>query len=288
MAKDHSNKNLQKSFFKNEDLSNANFSGSDLRGANFSDANLANANLTGVKTGITPLNSVWIFLVALVISLLAGYVAMLAGETVQLMLASKDDHIRTAAYLTIVLNVFLIIYTWWKGGRTAIMNLVVPVVGFALLLGLVFNLSHLGTGMGMLYLVLAIVLLVIMLIIGTIARAAAGTVSNILFVIVALSGGMFGKSVGGGIGTVIMAIACALITKRALSGVKGFDFLRKIASFVTRSYGTSFRNAKLTNADFSRSKIRNADFTHADISSVNWGDCKKINCISSENVFTSK
>jgi hypothetical protein len=288
MAKDHSNKNLQKSFFKNEDLSNANFSGSDLRGANFSDSNLANANLTGVKTGITPLNSLWIFLVALAVSLLAGYVAMLAGETVQAMLASKDEHVRTAAYIAIVLNVLLIIYAWWKGGRTAIMNLVVPVIAFSLLLGLVFNFSGLGTGMGMLYLVLAVVLLVIMLIIGTIARAAAGAVSNVLFVIVALSGGMFGKSVGGGIGTVIMAIACALISKRALSGVKGFDFLRKVASFVTRGYGTSFRNTKLTNADFSRSKINNADFSNADVSSANWADAKKVNCINSEKQFTAK
>jgi hypothetical protein len=59
-----------------------------------------------------------------------------------------------------------------------------------------------------------------MFIVGTIARAAARTLSNILFMIVALSGGMFGKSVGGGIGTVAMAIACALMSKELLSGAK--------------------------------------------------------------------
>jgi len=288
MAKDHSNKNLQRAFFKNEDLSNANFSGSDIRGANFSDANLANANLTNVKTGITPLNSVWIFLVALAISLLSGYVAMLAGHTVQGMLASNDGYVRSSGYLTLALNVLFILYAWWKGGRNAIMYLVLPAIICALLLGVVFYLSGLGTGMGMLHLVLALVLLVIMFIVGTIARAAAGTVSGILFVIVALSGGMFGQSVGGGIGTVIMAVACALISKRALSGAKGFDFLRKIASYVTSRFGTSFRNSKLVNANFSQSKIQNADFSNADVSSVNWHDSKRINCITSENEFTSK
>jgi len=94
--------------------------------------------------------------------------------------------------------------------------------------------------------------------------------------------------VGGGIGTVIMAVACALISKRALSGAKGFDFLRKIASYVTSRFGTSFRNSKLVNANFSQSKIQNADFSNADVSSVNWHDSKRINCITSENEFTSK
>jgi Pentapeptide repeats (8 copies) len=123
-----------------------------------------------------------------------------------------------------------------------------------------------------------------MLIVGTAARAAAGTLSStILFVIVALGGGMFGKSVGGGIGTVIMAISCALISKRALSGAKGFEGLRRIAFAITSTFGTSFRNAKLFKANFAGSKIRNSDFSDADISSVNWGDAKKMNCIIKEN-----
>jgi uncharacterized protein YjbI with pentapeptide repeats len=55
--------------------------------------------------------------------------------------------------------------------------------------------------------------------------------------------------------------------------------LRKIAFYVTKRLGTSFRNAKLSGADFSQSRIHNADFTNADLSMVNWGGSKKINCI---------
>ncbi len=288
MTKDYSNKNLQKASFKNEDLSNASFADSDLRGADFSGANLTGAIFTNVKTGICPLNTVLLFLAALIVSLLSGYVAMLTGRTIQTMLASTDQHVKNAAYLAIALDLLFIIYAWWKGGKNAIKHMILPVIIYALLLAVIFNLSGLGTGMGMLYMVFNIVLMVVMFVVGTMARAAAGSFSNILFVIVALSGGMFGKSLGGGIGAFIMAVACAVISKKALSGAQGFDFLQRIALSITKNFGTSFRNTKLANADFSRSKIQNADFANADISAVNWGDSKKINYISSENKFTSK
>jgi uncharacterized protein YjbI with pentapeptide repeats len=288
MAKEYSNKNLQKTSFKNEDLSNASFADSDLRGADFSGANLTGANFTHVKTGIPTLITALLFLAAIIASLLAGYIAMLTGRTVQEMLASTDQDVKYAAYLSIALDLFFIIYAWWKGVNSAIKNLVLPVVTYALLLATVFNLSGLGTGKGMLYMILNIVLMVVMFIVGAMARSAAGSLSGIFFIIVALSGGMFGKSLGGGIGTVIMAVACAVISKKALSGAQGFDFLQKIALSITKKFGTSFRNTKLANADFSRSKIQNADFANADIAAVNWGDSKKMNYISSENKFTSK
>src|SRR4030095_16716371 len=102
--------------------------------------------------------------------------------------------------------------------------------------------------------------------------------SSIIFILVSAGGSMFGTSVGGGVGTVIVAVSCVFISKRSLSGAKGFESLRKMASFITSKFGTSFRNAKLTNANFSQSYIHNADFTNAELSSVNWGDSKKENC----------
>jgi uncharacterized protein YjbI with pentapeptide repeats len=76
-----------------------------------------------------------------------------------------------------------------------------------------------------------------------------------------------------------LAISCVLISKKALAGAPGFESLRKIACTITAKFGTSFRNTRLSNANFSQSKIRNADFTNADVSSVQWGDSKKVNCI---------
>src|SRR5205085_2207966 len=131
--------------------------------------------------------------------------------------------------------------------------------------------------------IFALLLLVVMFVVGTIARAAAGTLSStIIFLIVAVGGSLFSKSVGGGIGTTIMALSCAQISKRALSGAPGFEGLQKVARFITAKFGTSFRNARLADVDFTGSKIRNADFSNADISHVNWGNSKKRNCIINE------
>jgi Uncharacterized low-complexity proteins len=279
MAKDYSQKNLRNAIFKDEDLSYARFSDSDLRGADFSGANLTGAIFTHVRSGITPLKTALLFVLALAVSLLSGYVAMLAGQTVQTMLKSHDSNVRIAGIVTSAITVLFIAYALWRGATNAITHLIIPVVALGIVVGLIAYFSGLGTGMGMLYLVSALLLVAAMFVVGIIARTAAGAVSNILFIVVALSGGVFGKSLGGGIGTVIMAISCALVSKRALSGAKGFEGLRKIASYITRRFGTSFRNSKLTEANFSQSKIYNSDFTNADLSFVNWGNSKKFNCI---------
>ena len=286
MAKDYSNKNLQNAIFKNEDLSYARFSESDLRGTDFSNANLTGAIFTHVRTGITPLNTVLLFILALAVSLLSGYVAMLAGQTVQAMLKSNDSNVRLAGIITTAITILFIAFTWWKGATRSITYLIIPVVALAVVIGVIAYVSGLGTGRGMLYLILALVLVVVMFFVGIVARTAAGSLSNILFFIVAISGGIFSKSLGGGIGTAIMAISCALISKRVLSGAKGFEGLRKVAFFITRKFGTSFRNSKLAEANFSQSKIRNADFTNADLSYVNWSNTKKFNCITEVKTMT--
>jgi len=279
MNKDYSNKNLQNVSFRDQDLSTANFSNSDLRGADLTGANIVGANFTNVKTGITPLITALIFIGALIVSLISGYFAMLAGRTVDEMLASKDQNVRTIGIITIIITILFLLYAWRRGTGKAFKNLIIPFALLAAVAGIIVVVSRMGTGYGIMEQLLALMFVLIMFIVGTIARATANTLSVILFVIVAIAGSVFGKSIGAGVGATIMALACAQVSKRALSGAQGFDSLRKIAFYVTKKLGTSFRNAKLAKADFSRSKIRNADFTNADLSLVNWGDSKKINCI---------
>jgi hypothetical protein len=279
MTVDFSKKNLQKASFKNERLVNVSFKGCDLRGADFTGSDLTGANLTHIRTGITPLNTYLIFLLALVVSMISGYVAMLAGTTIQGMLHSSDDRVKAAGIASIVMIVLFILYYYWKGGRSVIRHLIIPAIVISIVIGCLAYFSGLGTGRGIIFLLLSMTLVVIMIMIGTIARTLAGALSSvILFIIVAAGGSMFGTSVGGGIGTVIVAVSCAMISKRALSGAIGFESLRKLASGITSKWGTSFRNAKLTNANFSQSIIFNTDFTNADLSFVKWGDSKKENC----------
>ena len=288
MGKDYSQKKLQNASFKNEDLSYASFSKSDLRGADFTGADLRGADFTRSRTGITPKNTAWIFILALVVSLLSGYLAMLAGQTVHGMFVSPDPNVRLAAIATVVIILLFIGYSYWKGVGTAVKGLIFPACVLALVVGTLAYISGLGTGMGVLYLILSLLLVVLMFVVGTVARAAAGVLSNIVFIVVALAGGMFGRNLGGGIGSVLLAITCMQISKKALSGAKGFESLRKIARFITSKFGTSFRNTTLADADFSDSKITNSDFSDADISFVNWNNAKKSNCITQNKAWQKK
>ena len=220
MPTDYSHQNLQGASLRDRNLSYANFIDSDLRGADFTGSDLTGASFIHVKTGISPGNKFWIFIAALIVSAFSGYVAMQAGDTIQSMLKSRDSYQRASGIIATVLAVLFFAYCWWKGGTNAIKHLIIPTVIAAITIGVIARLSGLGTGMGMLYLVLALVLTAVMFVVGTVARTAAGSLSNILFIIVALTGGMFSKSLGGGIGTFFMAVSCALISQKGVEWCK--------------------------------------------------------------------
>ncbi len=273
---EYKGQNFQGVSFKGQDLQNVDFSGSDLRGSDFSGANLSNVDFSKSVTGLTMEFSVALFVFALIVSLLSGYIAMLTGETIQILLNDADFNYNLAGYITIVFFVVFIVIAIWKGGIFSF-KILIPVFLITLIISSIMKLSELGTGKGALLAALAFFLYVVMIFVGTIARASAGALaSNILFLIVALGGGMFGKSLGGGLGTVALAIACAVISKRALKGTKGFEFLYNIALKVSSHFGTSFKNANLSNSNFSNSTIKNTDFSNAKLNGINWENASKL------------
>jgi hypothetical protein len=284
MERDPNKKNLQHASFRNENLRYADFTDADLRGADFTGADLTGADFSHVKTGIPAWHTAVIFIAALIVSAASGYVAMLAGRTIQHMLRSSDGLLRSAGVTAIVLFFVFVLISYRRGVGKAIKNLFIPVSIVAAIVGVVAYLSGLGTGMGMLYLILFFVLVSVMFIIGTIARAAAGTLSGLLFVVVALIGGIFGKSLGGGLASVVMAISCAVISKRALKGAPGFDALRNMAGGITSKWGTSFRDTRMEDVNFSQAYLHNADFSHADVAKTQWGGTKKVNCVEDKKV----
>jgi hypothetical protein len=288
MPQDYSNKNLQKAVLQNKDFSYANFSGSDLRGADFTGSDLTGADLSNVRTGLTPVNVVLIFILALAVSLFSGYLSAQVGLTIRGMLADPDSKVRLAGIISIVITSFCLLFAFWKGGTRATWNLIIFFIISAIAYWVIAKIFGCGTGKGALYFILALLLLVVMVYVGVIARTVAGDLSHILFMIVALSGGIFGKSIAGGVAPLILAISCVIISKKVLGGGENFAGIRKIAFFITSKFGTSFRNAKLTNTDFSGSRLHNADFTGANLTTVKWNDAKKINCKDGDAIITDK
>jgi hypothetical protein len=276
---DYSKKDLRNASFKDENLVNTSFEGSDLRGADFTGADLTGANLTNVKTGITPRNNVLIFSGAAIVSMFSGFVAVRAGTTIHAMLRSADEKIRISGIATLAVILLFIVYYYFRGGRTVIKHILIPVFILSALIGTIGYFSGWGSGRGMLFLLLSLLQVIVMVIIGTIARSFAGLLSSsTLFILVGAAGSLFGGQIGGDIGAAVMAISCAILSKRALSSAKGFDIMKELAYRVTKKFGTSFRNANLKRVNFSGSVIHNADFTNANASSVNWGDSQRLNC----------
>lgn len=273
---DYKNQNLRGKSFREQDIRNTDFSGSDLRGSDFTGANLAYANFSNTRSGLRTSSYILIFTVSLLISLLSGYIAMLAGMTYQTMINSADEKIKLAGNITSALFIIFIVLAVWKGvGFT--FKIAFPVILLYLILGAILKFTGAGTGLGAFFGALALCLLVLMFFVGTISRAGAGTLSsNIIFFIVAIGGAMFGRSLGGGLGTVLLAIACMIISKRALNGTKGFELLNSVSLKVSSYFGTSFKSADLSNANFSCSVIKNTDFTGAKLDGVNWENAKKL------------
>lgn len=273
---DYKNQNLQGKSFKGMDLRNADFSGSDLRGADFTGANLAYADFSNTKAGLKQPAYIVVFIFSLVISLLSGYIAMLTGAANQVLLGSNEEYLKIAGYITTGLFLLFVLLAVWKGGGFTL-KIIFPVILIILILGPVFKMTGAGTGIGAFYSAMALILLVLMFFVGTVARASAGALSsNIIFLLVAMGGAMFGRSLGGGLGTVVMALACAVISKRALKGAKGFELLRTVSLTISTYFGTSFKAADLTNANFSNSIIKNTNFTGAKLDGINWDKAVKL------------
>jgi hypothetical protein len=286
MAADYSGQDLKGKRFQSRDLENADFTGADIRGVDFSFSHLSGSRFVKAKTGITVLSKVLLFMITLVLSLASGYIAMLAGKTVQVLLKSSDILLRTSGYIITGFFLLFTIIAMWKGLFKTINTLLLAMIIITITMGLFMYLTGYGTGKGALYGTLGLLLMMVMFVVGTVARATVGTMgSTILFIIIALSGGVFAKSVGGGLATVIMSVACAVISKRALKGDSGNSFLKNIALRISSSFGTSFENADLTNADFTDAEIKNSNFSHAELRGVKWGKARGLFMLEDKDAY---
>lgn len=189
---------------------------------------------------------------------------MLSGSVAQSLLTSEEPRLRLAGYIICGLFVVFIGVAVWTGLNNKSAKVAVVMIVLIIIVGAVAYFTDASaTGIGTVYGVGALLLVIAMLIIGTVARATAGSLqSTVLFIIVAMGGGMFAKSLGGGVGTLIMATATAIISKKALKSADS-SLVKTIALRISTSFGTSFKNADLTGASFKDMEVKNCDFNGA-------------------------
>ena len=273
-----SGQNLQGKSFQGQTLIGADFRGADIRSTDFTGANLSNADFSNAVAGLDRKSNMILFSLSIFVSAIVGAIAGLGGQFLQ-QLFERSQYTSLATTISIILLGLFLLVTFRQGLGTAIKNVVVKIVFWSLIIGVFVIVTGVGTGIGVIGVIFSLALLTIVTISGTVARACAGTMSNILFFLVAMSGMLAGQSVGAGLCVTAIAICSVLISKRALSGDRRDAFVLRITLVISSYFGTSFRQANLTNANFTNAQLINANFRQATLTGICWDEVQNLHLV---------
>ncbi|MFL9449598.1 pentapeptide repeat-containing protein [Tolypothrix bouteillei VB521301_2] len=297
--KDFHQQKLRGESFKGKNLSWANFSNADIRGANFSGATLIGADFRGAKAGLQGRTKVILVILLFLLSAVSGFISTLTIFWIAWQLTYEKSRLFTSiAFFLIVLVVFLIANTS-KGLLSAIGILPISVAVITPVAGVVMKAGSghptaAGAGAGMAAVAVVGAVFVAMAATGT--RVIATTRVAFVTVTIAMIGAAIATIAGRAAGTpdplspiasrelekvevgVIMAVFVAIaltllsiyIAMSVLANNKKYAFVQGFATAFAAIGGTSFRNADLTEADFTRAELKSTNFQGANITRARW------------------
>lgn len=286
---------------KGKDLTGTNFSYADIRGANFSGANLKDAELIGAKAG---LQRRWATGLVTVSWLLSGLSGIFSQMTDGILTFAFDYRVPMYAIIgaasLIVFAVFFIL-TVCKGLAAGLRVLTFAgilifagtvagaIIGsvyftfFGVLEGAFAGAMALGGTIALSFTV-AVVGTVIVAIAVAFALAVVGTVAGAFAVAFAVVGVLTGTITGalGATGIEYRALDVTIVLLGAYIGWRGFAgdekhaWIRSLAIALAAVEGTSFRNANLTDANFTEATLKSTDFRNANLTRTRWHQAKKL------------
>ncbi|MBW4657452.1 MAG: pentapeptide repeat-containing protein [Drouetiella hepatica Uher 2000/2452] len=280
--------NLRGKCFRGENLSGADFSGSDIRGADFTNAILEETQFVNVTAGLqkrqaTILLSL-LFLFAVFLGSAAGWVGAFAEVR---FFAFHQTEQANFAWIT---PIIIIGFTFVALTRSM-------AIGFSIF-GLAFLVATLAALASSAAIPIAgnIAILVVVNAIVTSATAAMSalmvaavmafriTVALLLalafvgsFALVIVLTETFSPSSSINSAITVASIVLPLagyIGWRTLKGDRKHTVTWLIANFLSTKWGTNFRGANLTNADFSRAVLQSTDFSKANVTNTRWDKCQ--------------
>jgi uncharacterized protein YjbI with pentapeptide repeats len=248
-GRDFSGENLKGQSFKGKDLSGANFTQADIRGTNFTNAILIGANFRGAKAGLQSRWAEGLFLASLIFSWLSAAFLVFLGYVVALIFHNDISNV-IAGWVTLIALAIFFIVTIRKGLVAGLGIFFVAVTGaVAVAVVVTGGGSRAGTGAGTLF----------------VAVGEAGAIRGAGYVV---------GAVGGAVG-----LLGAYISWRALKGDERDAWIRSIAIALAATGGTSFRDADLTDADFTSATLKSTDFRNATLTRTRWHQAKKLDRI---------
>ena len=244
MPQDFSGKNLRGRNFKGQNLTGAKFIGADIRGANFTNAILREADFTRAKAGLQRRWIIFLVTISLVLSVISGFMSGFASSWIAvfwILNIIKQYTIISAVLMLIVLAIFFI-DTIRQGLRAV--AVAVAVAG---------------------------------------AVAGAATIVAVMAGVAAATGAVAGAAAAGAIawaGTAPIAGAVTglgiYLAGRALAGDEKYAWIHTTAIAIAATGGTSFRNADLTDANFTDATLKSTDFRTANLTRTCFRYTKKL------------
>ncbi|CAN1208744.1 pentapeptide repeat-containing protein [Tumidithrix helvetica PCC 7403] len=268
MSQDFAGQYLRGRSFKGQDLTGANFSRADIRSADFTGANLTGANFSHAKAGLTDVRKAIALTGLFALSSVTGILSFFLSTAI-----ARETLTRTG--IAAIPSVFLLI-------ALAFGFLVALRQGFSVLDGFLFKGMVAAT-------------VIAGSIVGSqpsIAEALATSTLSVLLAfaiargvaaIVASAEMVRGKTAGafaGAIAIVAAVVGCQFadapvwsslctvglgiyVAWQAIAGDEGHTSIHNFAVMTAAVLGTSFRNANLTDADFSQAHLNNTDLRKA-------------------------
>ena len=305
MAQEYHRAKLRGKSFKGQNLTGTDFSYSDIRGADFTNAILRDTNFSQTKSGLQRRWAIILIFFSLLLSAISGLMSAIGGSLVGFILIdSARDNVYVGVASLIVLSVFFLL-SIRKGLLSACVFLAVAIAlaivaavtwaGFVAVVWSGLAATSEATEIAPIVVVVmmgtvAVIVTAVGAVSVTISAAITGAIAGILAVMITviiagtIAGGvsvyaMTVNPVAGivtGFVSVVLVIVSAYIGCSAVSEDKKQNFVRKIAISLTTRYGTSFRNADLTDADFTQAKLKSANFTKAKVKRTNWFEIKQV------------
>ena len=286
--------------FKDEDLSNADFSDADLRSTDFTGAILTGANFTGAKCG---LQRRWLILLTALCSLLAAISVLFlifAGVIVsRIFRFSGLEHQIGGWASLIVLTIFLIVII----SKGIITGAATAAVAFVVTVAFTFIFTRTAAITVASAVAFAGIEVVTATVIGTIAVTVAVVLIGkkpvtiaftgvSIFLLVPVIAAFTGEGTVEGTAValvipVVVAFASAFnhIGWRAMRGDKRDTWVRSIAIAFTALRGTSFRNADLSEANFSQAILKSTDFRESNLTRTCWQNTRKLDRVRPGNTY---
>lgn len=289
MPLDFSHHNLRGRSFKALNLESANFSYANIQSADFTNANLRGANFSHAKAGSQKRNTTILVLISWLLSAFSGFFSGLTSYVIGLLFKTSNLDYQIAGLVAIVIVIIFFAITIRQGipaglGAVALTGAIAVVIAGALTLAnqdiVLAAVAAITVAVTLVVTIaVAAAVAVTVALAGVIAVAIAVAIAVTVAVAVAVALPKALAAVVAAAGAVAFALLSVYIGWRSLQGDKKYALIRNIVIAFAAWGGTSFRNADLTDADFTGATLKSTDLRNANLTRTCFKNTKQFDLV---------